>query len=275
MPYGVSRPGLYLRRKDPPVISINDPPGATSVFAFKKHLLDAPRIPHDHLRQKRRHADLRRKAADRERERRRAARGAAQLQEKREQQARDMRQSRRPRSAPAKRPTEATLDAALKAAEPRPVPPRPRSAPARRAPLAPRLTMNELMARQRESLSHGRSSQQHKPPHGSYMREVIREAPPVGSYEVTYPVQKTTRKGSQHMRYPTGGRAPQLSIRRKLSDYGYSRTHTNPIPRAVALAAEGPGAGAYSPPSTFGVRKSFNRRAGPGGVGAFDLRARF
>ena len=52
------------------------------------------------------------------------------------------------------------------------------------------------------------------------------------------------------------------------------RMHTA-VDQARALAAEGPGAGAYSLPPTYGVRKSFNRRAGPGGIGAFDLRARF
>ena len=103
----------------------------------------------------------------------------------------------------------------------------------------------------------------------------MREAPPVGSYEVTYPVKKKTAKGDQSMRYPTGARAPRPSIRKKASSYGYSRTHTNPVDQARALAAEGPGAGAYSLPPTYGVRKSFNRRAGPGGIGAFDLRARF
>ena len=104
---------------------------------------------------------------------------------------------------------------------------------------------------------------------------LVKEAPPVGSYEVTYAVKKTTAKGDQSMRYPTGARAPRPSIRKKASSYGYSRTHTNPVDQARALAAEGPGAGAYSLPPTYGVRKSFNRRAGPGGIGAFDLRARF
>ena len=103
--YGVSRPGIRLKRPPRPVISINDPPGATSLFTYHAIPLDAPRIPHDHLRQKRRHAELRKKAADRERERRRAARQAKQQAELREQQARARRQAR-PRSAPAtRRPT--------------------------------------------------------------------------------------------------------------------------------------------------------------------------
>ena len=100
--YGVSRPGIRLKRPPRPVISINDPPGATSLFTYHAIPLDAPRIPHDHLRQKRRHAELRKKAADRERERRRAARQAKQQAELREEQARARRQAR-PRSAPATR----------------------------------------------------------------------------------------------------------------------------------------------------------------------------
>ena len=79
--YGVSRPGIRLKKPPRPVISINDPPGATSLFTYHAIPLDAPRIPHDHLRQKRRHAELRKKAADRERERRRAARQAKQQAE--------------------------------------------------------------------------------------------------------------------------------------------------------------------------------------------------
>ena len=100
--YGVSRPGIRLKKPPRPVISINDPPGATSLFTYHAIPLDAPRIPQDHLRQKRRHAELRKKAADRERERRRAARQAKQQAELREQQARARRQAR-PRSAPATR----------------------------------------------------------------------------------------------------------------------------------------------------------------------------
>ena len=61
--YGVSRPGIRLKKPPRPVISINDPPGATSLFTYHAIPLDAPRIPHDHLRQKRRHAELRKKAA--------------------------------------------------------------------------------------------------------------------------------------------------------------------------------------------------------------------
>ena len=95
----------------------------------------------------------------------------------------------------------------------------------------------------------------------------MREAPPVGSYEVTYPVKKTTAKGDQSMRYPTGARAPRPSIRKKASrrDYGYSRTHTNPVDQARALAAEGPGAGAYSLPPTYG---GVSRSTGGRGRGA-------
>ena len=275
--YGVSRPGIRLKKPPRPVISINDPPGATSLFTYHAIPLDAPRIPHDHLRQKRRHAELRKKAADRERERRRAARQAKQQAELREQQARARRQAR-PRSAPAtRRPSveERALDTAIASAEPRTTVARPKSAPARRRPpMVPRPTIAELMARQREALSIPRCARL-RPPPGSFYRDFVREAPPVGSYEVTYPVKKTTAKGDQSMRYPTGARAPRPSIRKKASDYGYSRTHTNPVDQARALAAEGPGAGAYSLPPTYGVRKSFNRRAGPGGIGAFDLRARF
>ncbi len=207
----------------------------------------------------------------------RAARQAKQQAELREQQARARRQAR-PRSAPAtRRPSveERALDTAIAASEPRTTIARPKSAPARRRPpMVPRPTIAELMARQREALSIPRCARL-RPPPGSFYRDFVREAPPVGSYEVTYPVKKTTAKGDQSMRYPTGARAPRPSIRKKASDYGYSRTHTNPVDQARALAAEGPGAGAYSLPPTYGVRKSFNRRAGPGGIGAFDLRARF
>ena len=46
--YGVSRPGIRLKKPPRPVISINDPPGATSLFTYHAIPLDAPRIPHDH-----------------------------------------------------------------------------------------------------------------------------------------------------------------------------------------------------------------------------------
>ena len=119
--YGVSRPGIRLKRPPRPVISINDPPGATSLFTYHAIPLDAPRIPHDHLRQKRRHAELRKKAADRERERRRAARQAKQQAELREQQARARRQARHGRRRDAAAVGRgAALDTAIASAEPRP-----------------------------------------------------------------------------------------------------------------------------------------------------------
>ena len=217
--YGVSRPGIRLKKPPRPVISINDPPGATSLFTYHAIPLDAPRIPHDHLRQKRRHAELRKKAADRERERRRAARQAKQQAELREEQARARRQAR-PRSAPAtRRPSvgERALDTAIAASEPRTTVARPKSAPARRRPpMVPRPTIAELMAREREALAIPRCARL-RPPPGSFYRDFVREAPPVGSYEVTYPVKKTTAKGDQAMRYPTGARAPRPSIRKKAS----------------------------------------------------------
>ena len=47
-------------------------------------------------------------------------------------------------------------------------------------------TIAELMARQREALSIPRCARP-RPPPGSFYRDFVREAPPVGSYEVTYP----------------------------------------------------------------------------------------
>ena len=120
----------------------------------------------------------------------------------REEQARARRQAR-PRSAPAtRRPSveEQTLDTAIAASEPRTTVARPKSAPARRRPpMVPRPTIAELMARQREALSIPRCARL-RPPPGSFYRDFVREAPPVGSYEVTYPVKKTTAKGDQSMR---------------------------------------------------------------------------
>ena len=42
--YGVSRPGIRLKKPPRPVISINDPPGATSLFTYHAIPLDAPRF---------------------------------------------------------------------------------------------------------------------------------------------------------------------------------------------------------------------------------------